>query len=219
MATRAVLADLVAAYKQRTGRHVLIESVGGVDAAMRVQAGEIFDLVFLASDAVDKLMASGHLLPASKVDLMRSGVAVAVRQGALQPAISTEDALRAAVLAATSIGYSTGPSGVALLKLLERWGIAQEIEARLVQAAPGVPVGTLVAEGKVALGFQQRSELLHVAGITLLGPLPPAIQIITTFSAGVGSLSTRVEAAHELLAYLASPDAAHAKRKHGMEPA
>lgn len=219
MATRAVLADLAAAYAQRTGCSVLIESVGGVDAVRRVQAGEIFDAVFLASEAIDKLISGGHVLPDSKADLMRSGVAVAVRQGAALPDISTEDALRDAVRGAPSIGYSTGPSGMALLKLFERWGITSEIQSRLVLASPGVPVGTLVAEGRVGLGFQQHSELLHVAGIKLLGPLPPSIQIITTFSAGVGSLSKRVEAARELLAYLASPDATDAKRRQGMEPA
>ena len=89
----------------------------------------------------------------------------------------------------------------------------------MVQAPPGVPVGSLVAKGEVALGFQQLSELLHVPGIQIVGPLPPAIQITTTFSAGIGALSQQPEAARALLAYLASPAAAEAKRKQGMEPA
>ena len=219
MATRQVLAELVTAFQQQSGCSAAIEAVGGVDAAKRVQAGEAFDVVILASDAIDKLLAAGHLLPDSKVDWVRSGVAVAVPAGATLPDISTEDAVRQAVLAARSISYSTGPSGVALAQLFARWGIADEIAPRMVQAPPGVPVGSLVAKGEVALGFQQLSELLHVPGITIVGPLPPAIQITTTFSAGIGALSQQADAARALLAYLASPAAADSKRKQGMEPA
>ena len=219
MATRQVLAELTAGFTQATGRHAAIESVGGVDAARRVQAGEAFDVVVLASDAIDKLMAAGCLRPGSKVDWVRSGVAVAVPAGAPLPDISSEDAVRAAVLAAPSISLSTGPSGVALARLFERWGIVHEIAPRMVQAPPGVPVGSLVAKGQVALGFQQLSELLHVQGIAIVGPLPPAIQITTTFSAGIGVHSQQADAARELLAYIASPLAADAKRKQGMEPA
>lgn len=221
MATRQVLAELTAAYvASAAGAGVVqIESVGGVDAARRVAAGEAFDVVILASDAIDKLMAAGHLLPGSKVDWVHSGVAVAVPAGAPLPDISTEDAVRNAVLAAPSISLSTGPSGVALAQLFERWGIAGQIAPRMVQAPPGVPVGSLVARGEVALGFQQLSELLHVQGIEIVGPLPPAIQITTTFSAGVGVHSQQVGAARSLLAYLSSPAAADAKRKQGMEPA
>ncbi|MFI5445340.1 substrate-binding domain-containing protein [Polaromonas sp. UC242_47] len=219
MATRLVLSELVAAFEQRSGCRVAIESVGGVDAAKRVQAGEAFDVVILASDAIDKLIVSGHVLAGSKVDLVRSGVAVAVRADAPQPDISSEDAVRAAVLAARSISYSTGPSGVALARLFERWGIAGDIQGRIVQAPPGVPVGTLVARGEVELGFQQLSELMHLDGIRVLGPLPPAIQIITTFSAGVCSGSTQAEAVRAMLADMNTPEAAEAKRRQGMDPA
>ena len=218
MATRQVLAELVAGFMRQSGVEAAIESVGGVDAARRVQAGEAFDVVVLASDAIDKLLASGHLLPGSKVDWVRSGVAVAVPAGAVLPNITSEDAVRRAVLAARSISYSTGPSGVALAQLFERWGIAREMAPRMVQAPPGVPVGSLVAKGEVALGFQQLSELLHVPGIAIVGPLPPAIQITTTFSAGIGALSQQADAARALLAYMASPQAAQAKRNQGMEP-
>lgn len=219
MATRQVLADLVAGFTQQSGTHAVIESVGGVDAAKRVAGGEAFDVVILASDAIDKLMAAGHLRPGSKVDWVHSGVAVAVRAGAPLPDLSSEAAVREAVLAAPSISVSTGPSGVALAQLFERWGIAGEIASRMVQAPPGVPVGSLVVKGEVALGFQQLAELLHVPGITIVGPLPPAIQITTTFSAGIGAQSQQVDAARALLAYLASPEAAEAKRKQGMTPA
>ncbi len=215
MATRALLAELTAAY----GQPVSIEAVGGVDAARRVQAGEAFDVVVLASDAIDKLVAAGRVVAASKVDLVHSGVAVAVPAGAAHPDIASEDAVKRAVLAAPTLGYSTGPSGVQLGKLFERWGIAEQIAPRLVQAPPGVPVGALVARGEVALGFQQLSELMSLEGIDVIGPLPPAIQITTTFSAGVCAASTQPDAARALLAYLASPEVASIKQSHGMETA
>ena len=219
MATKAVLADLANAYEARSRHVVVIESVGVVDAAKRVQAGEPFDVVVLASDAIDKLLASDHLVAGSKVDLARSGVAVAVPAGAPRPEIGSEDALRGAVEAASTIGYSTGPSGVALAVLFQRWGIAERIRDRIVTPPPGMPVGSLVARGEIALGFQQLSELLYVAGIDVLGPLPPEIQIVTTFSAAVGARARQPDDARALLAFMASPAATDAKRRQGMEAA
>ena len=219
MATRQLLAELAAAYTQHAGRVLAMESVGGVDAARRVQAGEAFDVVVLASDAIDKLIASGHLVAGSKVDLVRSPVAIAVRAGAPQPDVGSEAAVRQAVLAARSLSYSTGPSGVFLTQLFERWGIAQDIASRLVQAPPGVPVGTLVARGEVELGFQQLSELMHLDGISVIGTLPPAIEFITTFSAALSPVTAQPHAVREMLRFMASPEAAAAKRRQGMEPA
>lgn len=218
MATRQVLAELATAWQAQGGEPVAIESVGGVDAARRVQEGEAFDVVFLAADAIAKLEAAGRVAAGSTTDLMLSSTAVAVRAGAAQPDISSEDAVRAAVLAAPSIGYSTGPSGVALQKLFERWGIAGQVKPRLAQARPGVPVGSMVASGEVALGFQQLSELIHVQGIAIVGALPAAIAIDTVFSAGVVAGSPQAGAAQRLLAFMAAPAAAEAKRRQGMEP-
>ncbi len=219
MATRPVLADLAAAYRARTGVEVAIESVGGVDAARRVLAGEAFDVVVLASDAIARLAAAGRVIAGSEAALVHSGVAVAVRAGAALPDLGSEDAVRAAVLAARSLSYSTGPSGVQLARLFERWGIADQIASRIVQAPPGVPVGSLVARGEVDLGFQQLSELLPLPGIEIIGPLPPAIQITTTFTAAVCTAAAQPDAARALLAFLQSPEAAEAKRRHGMDPA
>jgi len=220
MATKPLLADLVALYKsQAPDVQIEVESVGGVDAAKRVEAGEAFDGVVLASNAIDKLIAGGHVLAGSRADLVHSGVAVAVPAGAPVPDISTEAALKAAILAAPTLGYSTGPSGVQLAKQFETWGIADEIAPRIVQAKPGVPVGSLVAKGEVALGFQQLSEMLGVQGITIVGGLPKAVEIITTFSGSVAARCQQHEAMRALLAFWQSGACDALKRQHGMDPA
>lgn len=220
MATKPLLADLVALYKPLApGVQVEVESVGGVDAAKRVEAGETFDGVVLASNAIDKLIAGGHVLAGSRADLVHSGVAVAVPAGAPVPDISTEEGLKAAILAAPTLGYSTGPSGVQLARQFEIWGIAETIAPRIVQAKPGVPVGSLVAKGEVALGFQQLSEMLGVPGITIVGGLPPAVEIITTFSGSVAATCPQPQAMRALLAFWQSSACDALKRQHGMEPA
>jgi molybdate transport system substrate-binding protein len=219
MATREVLRELAALDRKTAGVDLLLESVGGVDAARRVQAGEAFDVVFLAADAIDKLQAAGHVVAGSRMDLVKSGVSVAVKAGRPRPDVSSEQALQRAVLDAASIGYSTGPSGTALLKLFERWGIADAVRERLVQAPPGVPVGALVAQGRAALGFQQLAELIHQGGIEIVGPLPHPVEVVTTFSGAVCTACTQRDAARELLAFMASPPTADAKRSQGMEPA
>jgi molybdate transport system substrate-binding protein len=217
MATRALLNELVAEYQRSTGQSVISEAAGGVDVAKRVRAGEAVDVVILSSTAIDSLIAAGSLLPDSRVDLVKSGVSIAVPTGAPHPDVSSEEAVKRAVLAAKTLSYSTGPSGVYLEKLFERWGILEQIRSRIVVAPPGVPVGSLVAGGQVELGFQQLSELMTLAGIDVIGPLPPQLQIITIFSGGISCGCTHPELARALLAYLVSPVTAETKRRHGME--
>lgn len=219
MATRAVLAELGSAFEKNFGIGLAIESVGGVDAAKRVAAGGAFDLVFLAADAIDKLVAAGHLQAGSRVDLVRSPVAVAVKSGTKAPDIGSEESLKRALGSARSIGFSTGPSGVHLVQLFERWGLADELRSRTVQAPPGVPVASLVASGEVEIGFQQLSELMNVPGVTVLGQMPGAAAFITTFSAGLGKEAAHSAAARAALAFFNSPEGAQIKRRHGMEPA
>ena len=220
MATRHLLADLVAALSAASGdTDVSVESMGGVDAAKRVAAGEPFDGVVLASGAIDKLIAQGAVVAGSRVDLVKSPMAAAVRTGTAHPSIESEQAVKQAVLSASHIGYSTGPSGDHLLALFERWGIGAVVQDRLVQARPGIPVASLVAGGEADLGFQQLSELLNVDGVDVVGLLPESIQGTTTFSGGIAQLSARPDRVREVLAFMASPAVAAIKRRHGMEPA
>ena len=220
MATKRLLGELVDAYKSAApDLTITVESMGGVDAAKRVAAGEPYDLAVLASGALEKLIAQGHIVAGSRVDVVKSPVAFAVRTGAARPAIDSEDAVKRAVQAARSVGYSTGPSGDHLVALLKRWDIADSLKDRLVQAPPGVPVATLVANGDVELGFQQLSEFMHDSGIDVVGLLPDAIQNVTTFAGGVAAVSTQPENVRAVLSFMASPLVAELKRRNGMEPA
>ena|SRR6185312_10156892 len=219
MATRELLAALADDYRRAGGRGVATEAAGGVDVAKRIEAGEPADVVVLAANAIDKLISAGKLLAGSRVDLVRSGVSVAVRAGAAKPDIGTEEAVKRAVLAAQSLSYSTGPSGVYLEKLFARWGILEDIGARIVVPRPGVAVGSLIASGAVELGFQQLSELLNVRGVEVVGPLPSSIQTTTIFSGAISPHSEDRDEARALLDYLASPATASFKQRHGMEAA
>ena len=218
MATRQLLAELVADYKKLTNADIAIESVGGVDAAKRVQAGEAFDVVVLASDAIDKLIAAGHVQQGSRVDWVLSPVAVAIKAGAKKLDISSDIALKAAVLASSTIGYSTGPSGTYLSNLFGWWGISDEVNSKLIKAPPGVPVGSLVANGEIALGFQQLSELLGLEGIEVLGTLPREIACITTFSTGIPihANPTQLQAIRDFQAFLSSSGTEEIKNRLGM---
>jgi molybdate transport system substrate-binding protein len=218
MATRLILGELGQRYEASCGVKVAIKAMGGVDAARLVREGEPADIVILASGPMAKLEAEGHILAGSIKGFARSGMAIAVRVGAERPDIGDEAAVKRAVLAAKTVCYSTGPSGDHLLQLCAKWGLAAD-DARLVKAPPGIPVGSLVAQGDADLGFQQLSELIHVQGITVLGPLPPEIQNVTVFAAGVASTSKQSEQTAALIAYLTSPETAGVKQAQGMEAA
>ena len=219
MATRLILGELARRYEAASGVRVEIKAMGGVDAARLVRDGAATDIVVLASGVMTQLEAEGHILLGSIRGFARSGMAIAVRAGAPKPDIGDEDAVKRAVGAAGKVCYSTGPSGDHLLRLYEKWGLAQTHADRLLKAPAGVPVGSLVAQGEADLGFQQLSELIHVPGLEVLGPLPPEIQAVTVFAAGVGVTSVQPEQTQALIDYLTSPETAGVKRDQGMEPA
>jgi len=216
MATRHILADLARDYEASHGTNVEICAMGGVEAAKLARAGEASDIVALASKVMGALEAEGHVAKGETRDFARSEIGIAVRAGSALPSISDEEAVRRAMLNARKFCYSTGPSGDHLKALCEKWGVPL---AHALVAPPGVPVATLVADGKADLGFQQLSELIGQPGIEIAGPLPPEIPAVTVFSAGLSSKSQNPESARALVAYLASPETGGAKRRYGMAPA
>lgn len=226
MATRHLLPHLAEAAVAAGLPFVEITSVGGVDAARRVAAGEPYDLVVLAQDALETLGEDGHIAPELIRPLVTSQVAVGVRdeahdrpQAARPGDAAFPDAagLRSALRAAGRIGYSTGPSGTALLELIEKLGIGEEVGGRLVQARPGLPVAALLARGEVEIGFQQLSELTGEPGVRLLGVLPPDCAIDTTFAASVATAAGDPDAARSVLELWASGSVASIKLSHGFD--
>lgn len=212
MATRKILGAI--------GGAAAFESVGGVDAAKRVRAGEDFDVVALASDALKKLEAEGHVLAGSVVGFVLSPMALCVRAGAPRPSIDSEAEIKSALLGARSIGYSTGPSGAHLVAVLKSWGLDPAAEpSRFVEAKPGIPVAASVASGAAEIGVQQLSELLGEPGIDIVGLVPAPVQSVTTFAFGIGAHSKHVEAARAYIAFANAPETSAIKRELGMEPA
>lgn len=208
--------ELVPRFERATGHKVTSLWVPSVKMMGRLRDGEVVDVVILSAKSLEEMIGAGII--ANRVDLARSGVGIAVRSGAKKPDISSGDAVKRAVLAARSIVYSTGPSGIYLKGLFERMGIADAIASK-VKVVQGEPAGAVVARGEAELGFQQVCELLPVPGIDIIGPLPPDIQEITIFSAGVHKRSEQAEAARALVQFLSAPEAAPVIKDKGMEPA
>ena len=150
--------------------------------------------------------------------MAKSGVGVGVPKGAPKPDVSTTEALKKALLAAKSIGYSTGPSGVYMISLFDRLGLSEQVRDKLKQTPTGVFVGTIIANREVEIGFQQVSEVGNFPGVDYVGPLPAEVQQTTVFSSGIVADAKEAEAARALVKFLTTPDAGAAFRKRGMEP-
>ena len=219
LATEQAYRDLLPDFERATGHKVATSFTGTVDVKKRIAAGEVFDLLIMASDDIDAFLASGALKPGSRADLASSGIGVAVRAGAAKPDIGSVEALKAALLAARTIGYSTGPSGNYVFSLFDRLGIAGKITPKLRLAPTGAFVGSLIANGDAEIGFQQMSELSHFPGIDLVGPLPAKIQKTTIFSSGIAAAAPQPDAARALAACLTAPAAAPVFHRYGLQPA
>jgi molybdate transport system substrate-binding protein len=203
---------------ERQGNKVATTWAGTADIMKRMQAREVFDVVIAAENSLEELIDTGRLMAGSRTDFARSGVGVMVRTGAQRPDIRSTEAVKRAVLAAKTVGVSTGPSGVYMNTLFERLGIAEQVRPKLRVPPSGAAIAELVARGEIELGFQQVSEIVHVRGADYVGPLPAEIQRITVFSGGVHTRSQESEAGLALLRFLAAPEHAPVLQKHGLEP-
>jgi molybdate transport system substrate-binding protein len=206
--------ELAPQFEKASGHTVTTIFTGTLDVQKRIAAGETYDLIIMAGDFIK----SGKIVPGSRVDIAKSGVGAAVRAGAPKPDIGTTAAVKTALLAAKSIGYSTGPSGVYLTGLFQRLGVADAIKGKLKQTPTGVFVGNLVASGEAEIGFQQVSELAHFPGVDFVGPLPADIQETTVFSSGIQVGAKQVGAANAWIKFLTAPAAAAVFKSKGLEP-
>src|SRR5262249_7803124 len=183
-ATEEAYRELVPQFEKATGHKVTTVFTGTLAAQKRLADGESYAMIIMSSPSSDAQTKAGKVVAGSRVDIAKSGVGVGVPKGALKPDISTTEALKKALLAAKSIGYSTGPSGVFMLSLFEKLGVADQVKDKLKQTPSGVFVGNLIANGDTEIGFQQISELVHFPGIDYVGPLPGELQRMTVFSVG-----------------------------------
>jgi molybdate transport system substrate-binding protein len=214
---------LVPEFERQTGNKVLVAygpSMGTTVNAIpvRLERGEPADVLIMVGYALGDLAKNGKVIPDSRVDLVKSGIGVAVRTGAPKPDISSADTLKRALLAAKSVAYSDSASGVYVSsEMFKKLGIENEMKdkARMI---PATPVGEIVAHGDAEIGFQQISELKPVPGIDIVGPLPADLQKITVFSAGIATASKEPEAGKALIKFLTSPAAAVEITKSGLDP-
>ncbi len=219
----AAYKELVPEFERATGNKVLTAygpSMGTTANAIpvRLERGEPADVLIMVGYALGDLIKQGKVVADSQVDLVKSPIGIAVKSGAAKPDISSADALKKTLLAAKSIAYSDSASGVYIsTEMFQKLGIANEMKDK-AKKIPATPVGEIVAHGDAELGFQQISELKPVPGIDIVGPLPPELQKITVFSAGIASVSKEPEAGKALIKFLASAAAAPVIIKSGMEP-
>ena len=208
--------EMLPAFERTSGHKVVTQWVPTVEVLRRIKAGETVDLVLMAANGLEDLAKAGKIESASQTPFVKSGVGMAVRAGAPRPDVSSVETFKRALLAAKSVGYSTGPSGSYLVGLFERLGIAADIKAK-TKLIQGEPVGEFVARGEAEIGFQQIPEILPVKGIQYLGPLPAEIQYNTVFSAGLHTAARQADAARAWIKFLKTPEAAVFYKKYGME--
>src|SRR5262249_18135593 len=217
-ATEEAYKDLVPQFEKASGHEVTTVFTGTLDALKRLSNGETYDLVIMARQQIDELSQGGKVVAGSRTDVAKSGVGVAVGKGRPKPDISTVDALKKTLLAAKSIGYSTGPSGIYVVTMFQKMGIADEIKSKLKQTPTGVFVGSIIASGEAQMGFQQVTKLSFFPGIDYAGPIAAEVQLITVFSAGIPAGSKQTDAAKALVSFVTAPAAAAVFKKHALDP-
>jgi len=202
---KTVMDELLPGFERSTGTKVAVTWGPAAGLVKQLESGADGDLAILTAEAVDALIQKGTVVAGSRVDLASSGIGLAVRKGTRKPDIGSPEALKSALLAAKSVAHSRmGGSGIYFPTVLTRLGIADAMKSKIVLPEPGTPVGEVVANGGAEIGVQQISELLPVAGIELIGPLPPSLQKLTIFSAGVLAQAKDAAGAKALVKFLAA---------------
>jgi molybdate transport system substrate-binding protein len=221
-AFKQVVVALVPEFEKRTGHKVQVQNDTAGALSKRIAGGEAFDVAVITPSALQALAGQGHVAAGGVVPLAKVAIGVAVKSGAPRPEMSSVEQFKQAVLNARKVAYidpaSGGSSGIYLNGLFERLGIAEQVRAKAV-LVPGGLVATRLETGEADLAIHQISEILPVAGATLVGPLPEAIQNYTTYAGAVSGRSTNAEAARAFLATLGGPLAAQTLRATGMTPA
>jgi molybdate transport system substrate-binding protein len=219
LAVMGAMRDLTAQYEAETGIAIQADFAPTVALLDRLRAGETADIAILTAKGIDDLIAESVLQAGTRTDVALSFVGIAVKAGAPKPDIGSVTAFKATLLAARSVAYSKiGASGIFFADLIERLGIAAQVNANAVVVPSGFTAEYLV-NGQAEIAVQQISELLVVPGIEVVGPLPTEIQTVATFSAGLLAGSTQAGKAADLLRFLASPGIAPILRRTGLQPA
>lgn len=219
----AAYKTLIPQLEKLTGKTIVTvtTSIGTGDTSIpnRLKRGEVADIVIVAEAALRQFIADGTVLPDAATIIARSMIGFAVRAGAPDPKIKTADDLRKALLAARGIGYSASESGKYYTTVLaQQLGIADQVLPKSRLVGGGERVGTVIARGELDFGFQQISELLPVQGIAHITPLPPELQKVSNFMAGIGANSPDKAAARKVIDFLASAEATKAITDSGLEP-
>jgi molybdate transport system substrate-binding protein len=218
-AMREVLDELVPMFERTSGHKVVVTFQSGAALPVKIKEGAQADLVVATPQVIDDLVTAGKVVAGTRADFVRSGAGVAVRAGAPRPDISTPEALKKALLAAKSVGYSQGPSGVHFMSAMARLGIADEVKAKGVVPPLGQRVGALIAKGDAEIGVQQITELLLIPGIDFIGPLPKELQATIVYATATPSTAKERDAAAALVKFLSSEPALPIIKKLGLEPA
>jgi molybdate transport system substrate-binding protein len=216
------LLDLQVPFERATGHKISIEAQGAAATRRRIEAGDAGDVVVNSRPVLDGLVQAGRIKAGSVVDIAHSSIGVVVRTGQRKPDISTDAALRTALLQAPSIAYPDPAlgslAGNYLAGLIERWGLADELKPKTKLAAGGAPAARMVAAGEADIGLNQIAEFMTVPGIEFVTPLPPALTDKVVMAAGILDNAPRPDAAAQWMHFLASPAAAPALAAHGMSP-
>ena len=214
----SVMVEMVPAFERATGHKVSVDYYTANQAVAKVKAGEAADLVIITRPTIDGLLKEGKVVAGSDKNLGRSGVGVAIRAGLPKPDISTPEALKKALLAAKSITFTkTGASGIHFMKVADRLGIAEQVNAK-AKVPEGGAVGPLVARGEAEMAVQQIPELKAVKEIQYVGPLPNELQNYTLFTAGVLTGARQAETAKAFLDFITTPAAVKVFASKGLEP-